>query len=71
MSTLDKKLYAHLAGQVDDALTELDSMIADGAFDWRHTVRVYEKLKSALLECEERYIDAEDAPPPLVMLPRT
>ena len=70
MSTLDKKLYAYLAGQVDSALIDLDAMIASGMFDWGRTVRVQEKLKQALLECEERYIEAGEAPPALIMLPR-
>lgn len=59
MSTLHQQLYAYLAGQVDDAITYLEDMIDQQAFDWAHTIQVTELLKSALRTAEERYIEAE------------
>lgn len=70
MPTLHQKLYAYLAGQVDDALTELDGMIASRSYDWAHTDRVYQKLKNALRACEEQYIDAQEEGPVITELPR-
>lgn len=62
MSGMYPQLYAYLAGEVDDALPDMDRMMESRIVDWQQIMKLYEKLKNALLTCEERYIEAEEAP---------
>ena len=64
-----QKLYASLAGHVDDAITILEHMAEQRDFDWFHIVQVTEMLKNALLEAEKRYIEASGDEPNLIILP--
>ncbi len=53
-------LYATLVGRVDTVLAFLDRMIEDKNFDWVHILQVRRMLQDALMEAEERYIEAEE-----------
>lgn len=55
-----KHLYATLVGRVDSAVTALEQMTERRESDWFHVIKVTEMLKSALLEAEEAYIDADE-----------
>ena len=57
MSTLHEKLYAYLVGQVDEAITVLENIIAEQAFDVDHAVQVKRMLEKALLKAEDMYIE--------------
>ena len=60
MSTLHQRLYAYLAGQIDETIAFLENMIDTGSYDWTHTIQVKEKLVRALRAAEEQYISAKD-----------
>ena len=60
MSTLHQRLYAYLAGQIDETIAFLENMIDTGSYDWTHTIQVKEKLARALRAAEEQYIGAKD-----------
>ena len=49
-----KKLYAYLMGEVDEALTLLDTG------NLLHVPKVREMLQNALLTAEEMYLDATE-----------
>lgn len=68
MSTIHQQIYATLVGRVDGAITVLERMTENKNFDWFHVVQVTEMLKSALLEAEDAYIEAEE--PELITLPQ-
>ncbi len=53
-------LYATLVWRVDTVLAFLDRMIEDKNFDWVHILQVRRMLQDALMEAEERYIEAEE-----------
>ena len=53
-------LYATLVGRVDTVLAFLDRMIEDKNFDCVHILQVRRMLQDALMEAEERYIEAEE-----------
>lgn len=69
MSTIHERIYATLVGRVDSAITVLERMEENQEFDWLHVIQVTEMLKSALLEAEEAYINAEEEPK-LIVLPQ-
>lgn len=68
MSTIHQQIYATLVGRVDRAITALEHMTEQQEFDWFHVIQVTKMLKSALLEAEDAYIEAEE--PKLITLPQ-
>lgn len=55
-----QKLYAYLAGQVDDTLQMIAGELTGGKCDRDSLCAVGESLKNALLTAEDMYLDAED-----------
>ena len=62
MDGLYESMYAYLVGQVDEVLTELDAMLADGALDGQRASYIRERLEAALQNCEEQYIRNTEKP---------
>ena len=57
---LYQKLYAYLVGQVEDSLQLIADDLMRGSYGREELIAVGEKLKSALLQAEETYIQADD-----------
>ena len=55
---LYKKMYATVVGQVDDVLQKIGEALVSGDYGREKLIEVGEKLKAALLEAEEMYLDA-------------
>ena len=55
-----QRLYAYLAGQIDDTLQMIALQLQSKAPGHRELRAVGEKLKDALLTAEEMYLDAEE-----------
>ena len=57
MNSIYHKLYAYLAGQIDDTLQIIAQNLVDGTTGWTEMNAIGEKLKNALLTAEEQYLD--------------
>ena len=57
MNAIYHKLYAYLAGQIDDTLQIIAQNLVDGTTGWTEMNAIGEKLKNALLTAEEQYLD--------------
>ena len=56
-----QKLYAYMAGEVDEALEMIaNGYVREGYGKDRLVIAVGEKLKGALLKAEEMYVEAEE-----------
>lgn len=61
MSSIYNKLYAYLAGQIDETLQMIAQNLISGNTGWAEMNAIGEKLKNALLTAEEQYMnDAEN-----------
>lgn len=57
---LYKRMYAGIVGTVDNVLQEIGGMLMENRCDREAVIKIGEKLKKALLEAEERYLDMEE-----------
>lgn len=57
MKFIYKKLYAYLAGQIDETLQMIAQNLVSGNTGWSEMNTIGEKLKNALLTAEEQYIN--------------
>ena len=61
MSKVHKKMYTTLVSRVEDVLEEIEKkMWIPQSEDWMYTKEIHGKLKAALQECEDLYVDAEE-----------
>lgn len=61
MLELYKKMYATLLGCVDGAVGELADIALLESCDRQRILAVAERLRQAMLDVEEMYLDAEEA----------
>ena len=57
---LYKKMYATVVGQVDNTIQMIGESVLGGDCGREKLIEVGEKLKAALMEAEEMYLDAEE-----------
>ncbi len=57
-----EKLYAYLAGQVDDSLQRIGAMLTAGSCGRAELVEIGEILHAALLTAEEMFISETSVP---------
>lgn len=62
MSNYLQKMYATLAGRVDTSIGHLVNIAMLGPCDKEHILKIAEDLRQALLEAEDLYLDADEAP---------
>lgn len=62
MSNYLQKMYATLAGRVDTFIGHLVNTAMLGPCDKEHILKIAEDLRQALLEAEDLYLDADEAP---------
>ncbi|MBD5149670.1 MAG: hypothetical protein HDT18_04715 [Oscillibacter sp.] len=60
MEQIYRKMYATLAGRIDTTLNFMEECLLHQNCDWKNMNQAAKKLKDALLEAEEMYLDAED-----------
>lgn len=60
MSELYKKMYATVVGEVDDTIQLIAKAILDHEYGFEKMSEIGEKLKRALLDAEDMYLDAEE-----------
>ena len=60
MSAIYQKLYAYLVGQVDDVLQTIAKDLTEQNCGWKEMNDIGSRLKGALLEAEEMYLDSEE-----------
>ena len=60
MNAIYHKLYAYLAGQIDDTLQIIAQNLVDGNPGWNEMNAIGEKLKNALLTAEEQYMSESE-----------
>lgn len=61
MSSLYQKMYAYLAGQVDDVLQQIAKDLTGQNCGWNELNAVGGTLKNALLTTEEMYLAEEES----------
>ena len=59
MNSCYQKMYAYLAGQVDNVLQEIAKDLTGQSCEWKELNAVGETLKNALLTTEEMYLDEQ------------
>ena len=60
MEDFYRKAYAYLVGEIDEALSVLDTVRpGDGADSGRKLLRVRQRLQAALYRVEERYMEED------------
>ena len=62
MSNYLQKVSAPLAGRVDTSIGHLVNTAMLGPCDKEHILKIAEDLRQALLEAEDLYLDADEAP---------
>ena len=60
MNSIYNKLYAYLAGQIDETLQIIAQNLVSGNTGWAEMNAIGEKLKNALLTAEEQYMNNAD-----------
>ena len=65
MTELDlyKRLYSKVVGDTDKILQEITEVLVSQNCGWKELNDFYNKLRQALLDAEEIYMDAEDVSP--------
>lgn len=61
MNSIYQKLYAYLAGQIDDTLQMVAQNLVNGNTGQNEMNAIGEKLKNALLTAEEQYMNEAEA----------
>lgn len=61
MNSIYQKLYAYLAGQIDDTLQMVAQNLVNGNTGQTEMNAIGEKLKNALLTAEEQYMNEAEA----------
>ena len=59
MEPLYQKMYAYLAGQVDDVPQQIAGDLTGQTYGWKELNSIGESLKNALLTAEEMYLEGE------------
>ena len=60
VNSIYNKLYAYLAGQIDETLQIIAQNLVSGNTGWAEMNAIGEKLKNALLTAEEQYMNNAD-----------
>lgn len=60
MLELNKKMYATLAGCIDKSIDELEGAASQEVCDKQRILEIVGRLRLALLEAEDMYLDAEE-----------
>lgn len=60
MSELYKKMYATVVGEVDETIQLIAKAILDHEYGFEMMSEIGQKLKKALLDAEDMYLDAEE-----------